>query len=602
MLEKLPLTVPLQPSETAMSFASRLAARNGAENVSEFCLDLGLRRSALQTGNQNQVQRLAELGGCDAGLLAYHTPRLIAAGRYELYGNALQIAPGFQSRLRYCPECVQADYAKDPLYGGYERSMYALHAVRTCHEHHVLLRNLSEPEDLHTSKEIHNRYLSLFRSGNIGPATQVSQEDCALERYLLQRLKGQKQAQWLDKMPLRVAIGFCENFGALLAYGSSRRRDEMTETDWVHAGGLGYSVLRRGEAAFLDRLQVLGKHEDLESRQYRACLGLFFQWLRDRSHQREYDFLRGLMRQHIVSNYPVAKETKVLGGHSGESRLHTIGTAASMFGVTKQSLGRRMAELGYAEKQHDNGSFRLLRYIPVDIAKAAADEIKEYLDLIDAASRVGLDRNVFATLVRYNVFKPAVAAKDALPKFDPGHIDTVWKGCLGQQISGRNSTAKFVYLDEAYLFTGCRAEILITLISQNKIASYHRDSRKKGLNSVLVSPSEVESALRVPEKFGLTVSAAAQRLNIGQNLLARLVDQKVLRRSNIRWPIAQRKVAVIQQSSILEFEERYISLSELCRIRNKRPGPLSQKLAAGGVLPAFRWEKGTRFYRRSDVI
>ncbi|WP_319517576.1 TniQ family protein [uncultured Martelella sp.] len=602
MLGKLPLTVPLQPSETAISFASRLAARNGAQNVSEFCLDLGLRRSALQTGNQNQVRRLAELGGCDASLLAYHTPRLITAGRYELYGNAVQIAPGFQSHLRYCPKCVQVDYAADPLYGGYERSMYALHAVRVCQEHSVLLRHLPAREDLPFCKEPHSRYRRLFEGTDIGPSNLVKQEDRAMEHYLLQRLKGQKQASWLDQMPLGVATSFCENFGALLAFGSSRKRGEMTDADWTHAGATGFSVLRHGEAAFFDAVdQAFTKHGNLESRQYRVCLGPFFQWLRDRSQRKEYDFLRDLMREHIVSNYPIALETKVLGEYCGESRLHTVGTAASRFGVTKQSMGRRMVEMGYAEPQNDNGSFRLLRYIPADIAKAAADEIKEFIDLVDAASQIGLDRNIFAALVKFKVFRPAITLDGALPKFDPHHVDAVWRGCLGQKVRWHETIGEFVRLDSAYLLSGCRAEILIALIAQKKVASYHSDYGRNGLRSILVSPSEIRNVLRVPEHVGLPNRAAANRLKVSQNLLNELVRKEVLRRSQIGWPIAQRKIGVIELTSILEFEAEYISLADLAKANGNMPGPLSQKLAAKGVLPVFQWKKGTRFYRRSEV-
>jgi hypothetical protein len=65
----LPLTVSLGHGQTASSYASRLAGRNGAANAVEFCYDMGLDFWAILRGDPDAIGRLAALGGISAEAL-----------------------------------------------------------------------------------------------------------------------------------------------------------------------------------------------------------------------------------------------------------------------------------------------------------------------------------------------------------------------------------------------------------------------------------------------------------------------------------------------------------------------------------------------------
>ena len=68
----LPLCVAHMPGESATSFASRLARRNGVRRLVTFCSDVGLDYSQLMNGAPAEIERLAAWAGqitahCNSG-------------------------------------------------------------------------------------------------------------------------------------------------------------------------------------------------------------------------------------------------------------------------------------------------------------------------------------------------------------------------------------------------------------------------------------------------------------------------------------------------------------------------------------------------------
>ncbi len=129
------LRVPLGNGETANSFASRLAARNGTARLLEFCTDLGLSLEPLARGEPDTLRALARITGVDAARLLRHKPQMVERNRYRfgvesIRGRAIQ-----RVRLRFCPICLADDARQDSEYGPYQRSRWLLTSVRTCHAH-----------------------------------------------------------------------------------------------------------------------------------------------------------------------------------------------------------------------------------------------------------------------------------------------------------------------------------------------------------------------------------------------------------------------------------------------------------------------------------
>lgn len=98
----LPVTVPLLPEETMLSFASRLAAANGVGRLSNLCGHLGLDLKALVHGDESQIQRLAGYGGVDARDLMNRTFRPSDDGLVWFRSERLALSAIHRRRVRCC--------------------------------------------------------------------------------------------------------------------------------------------------------------------------------------------------------------------------------------------------------------------------------------------------------------------------------------------------------------------------------------------------------------------------------------------------------------------------------------------------------------------
>ena len=102
----LPLTVPTTIGESATSFASRLARRNGVPRLIAFCSDVGIDYLALVNGDPVEIQRLAVLGDIDPVPLQAATPSLTEPGWFRLGNERIKFTGFIRTTLRICPMCI----------------------------------------------------------------------------------------------------------------------------------------------------------------------------------------------------------------------------------------------------------------------------------------------------------------------------------------------------------------------------------------------------------------------------------------------------------------------------------------------------------------
>ncbi|MCP6280547.1 hypothetical protein NL459_28370, partial [Klebsiella pneumoniae] len=77
-----------------------------------------------------------------------------------------------------------------------------------------------------------------------------------------------------------------------------------------------------------------------EAGRYRARYRFFFEWLRYRDDDRDFDIIRDLVRDFVWKNFPVARGALVLGKECPRQFVHSLSTAVRASGITKRQLGR----------------------------------------------------------------------------------------------------------------------------------------------------------------------------------------------------------------------------------------------------------------------
>lgn len=139
----LPLTMPTTIGESATSFASRLARRNGVPRLIAFCSDVGIDYFALVNGDPLEIQRMAVLGDIDPVPLQASTPSLIEAGWFQLGNEHIKFRGLIRTTLRICPRCIHE--APDRT-GIIHHGVWQVAAIRTCQKHGCHLVAVPKPK------------------------------------------------------------------------------------------------------------------------------------------------------------------------------------------------------------------------------------------------------------------------------------------------------------------------------------------------------------------------------------------------------------------------------------------------------------------------
>jgi hypothetical protein len=203
------LTVPLHADETPMSFASRLAARNGT-NLRSFCADFGLRFQGIVDDAEETLRRVAGLARVDTNAL--QNTAFVKSGHWcwvhrgmELHRTVLR-----RGHTAICPACALADIDANPVLrpnaAVYGRAAWLLDPLRTCPVHRVSLSIVPLDHTLQRMHDFaHSAGVLLPRVADL--AASGEQRDLgALETYVIARLSGKGGSQLLDPMPLAAAV------------------------------------------------------------------------------------------------------------------------------------------------------------------------------------------------------------------------------------------------------------------------------------------------------------------------------------------------------------------------------------------------------------
>lgn len=192
--KRLPLSVEMQPGETATSLCSRGSVANGLPRMRTNCTDFSISHVDLCNGMANAAIRVAELAGADPDLLQFHTPRLTEPGWFQLGGERIKFTAMLRNGGQLCPLCIAEDECRDPLYGPYQRDTWQVAAFRRCRKHGVALER---PQFDCRHSEVHD-FLQVLKTWSPAAIMHVGSDDAALEDYLFQRIRQGRGSDRID--------------------------------------------------------------------------------------------------------------------------------------------------------------------------------------------------------------------------------------------------------------------------------------------------------------------------------------------------------------------------------------------------------------------
>lgn len=589
----LPLTISTLYGESATSFASRLARRNGVPRMITFCSDVGIDYFALVNGDPIEIQRLAVLGGVDAHHLQVATPHLIAPSWFRLGQETVKFTGFIRTTLRICPRCLREAAAPlDVIHHG----IWQLAAIRTCARHGCHLVAVPKPKNGNDGFD----HIPMLEGFEPNEAIFAAEDQLELERYVTRRISGRPRRTWLDSLPLHVAAQTCEMFGALLTLGPQMKRAALDDTQWVAAGTAGLKILHGGPESLCTTLKEIQNNHAVGEKLYRSHYGIFFDWLRSRNDDGDFDVVRDIVRDFIFKNFPVTTGSIVLGKPCPEQQVHSFTTTQQIFGISHHKLGRKLANIGMA-RLHSSGRFYVLeKYLPNALMIEICAEVNALLGAKEAAKILGI----------HYVLLDRLASQGLVKKHYDDDQDTAYynRADIDQFVNNLRTRTRRTVEGEQYVPIGVAARLrgekvapLTEKILTIGVQLYSEREHPTGFREFLINSRDLvrfHARKRAPI---LSSKEICGLLKINRRTVYCLQETGVLQgapQTRGQWVHRGRYSTAV---SVEKFHKEFISTDELIEVSGRSRHAEYFFQIKKGVKPLALVKRCSKIYRRSDV-
>lgn len=610
MITPLPLTIPLGPGQTAASYASQLAGRNGAANATEFCYDMGLDFGSVLRGDPVAISRLAELGGVSAEALqafAFHKQgsRIIFAGQVLLKSNFVR------QRIRVCPKCLAEDVGRSPhlppdlaIYG---RAIWCVRPLYTCLIHDCRLVEIARPERGEYAQDF--SVIAFRRDLDVRQLVDnvIDQRPTAFERYVARRIDGAGEIPWLDEWPLFAVIRTADMIGLTALQGPKFHVPENDEEKRV-VGQAGFEILAAGPPRvrqFFSQTYSFYHRAPEKFCGPKTSFGYFWDWANVDLRDDCYSALRGLFVDFLIDTFPYGPGDKLFGQPVDRRSLHSVTTAAKERGMHPKTLCKMLKEAGILNEDQAR--------LPASMALFRAQEAETILQhgpttlsLEDIAREYNCPRPHNYMLYQEGYLKPLFRRQghgNGLGlHFSRSELDGFMQALLEKAVATTSPSPGQVSVLEAARRANCAVREILDLILARRLAWVGRDSCSFGFKAILVELREVCELTRGPDLPGMTKQEVQKTLHFSDRTLNAIIAGGLLRTETARNPRNRCPQEVITWEALDAFQRNYVTLANLSVDRGVHFWRIMLDLNNAGVHPVLRHDvHGVTVYRRDQL-
>ncbi|MCV2893720.1 TniQ family protein [Lentibacter sp. XHP0401] len=598
MPNPLPLTVSLLWRETATSFTSRLAARNGL-SASAFCSDFGVSLRSIVDGNPVAICAIAELGGVDPEKLAAWSPVAIGERRLNFRGHVFHGKTLRNPEIRGCPICLQEDSQSvdlPPEQAMAIRGHWSVPHVATCVRHgHPLVLLYRDPHP--TARYDNAQHLAAISTAVLnGALDQPCEEDLtAFEDWLDERLLNGPGTDWLSGQPLHAASVFCRLLGTSLLRLEGLRLTHIAEDSRHGVYAQGFEVAQHGDEAV--RRALMRLQELVESPQegpktiYPA---LYDRLSHDYVDNPDFASFRRVLRDHMAETWPLGPGDELLGEPVHERRLHSVTTASHETGVDTRRLRKQLIASGLLKRD-----CALPDCWAVFDAKAAAPILRDLTILVSATDfqdLIGATRSQFDLLVADGIIKPALEASRTKSVWDPRAGVELLTKLLRGAVQLRQSQHSWEHISKSAWRLKITPGTIIQAIMEGRLRRIGNLEGKIGYAAVYVDHDEVARLLASDAPPGHSIETFAKSVGVGQpeGLRRLIVDGHTTATRAIN-PRTKAKQLYITTADADAFHEKFFTPRTMANAYQRSWQSLRAELDRNGVLP---FEHGDRNYGR----
>jgi hypothetical protein len=376
----------------------------------DFAIDIGGSLKRIINLDGDLVRTLATLGGLVSEgheeLLSW-TGVPIGNVRIEFRREAFVSRAVRNPKVRGCPRCLREDAAghKGPAIQAMAmRGDWQLREVSICVRHGHPLVRLWEVDAVSNRYDIGSRLSEIESDILQGKFDRPVVKPSPYDLWLDQRLEDGRDSTWFSSQTLYAATTFCRLLGMELL----RLEDKIDleqEAKLRAAQAAGFAVARLGEEAIsaaFDRLAALASGKS--DQPHKAFGDLFTKLSRDYVAEECFSSFRRMLRDKILTVWPIATEETLLGEKLPERIFHSLLSAAEEIGIGTPRLDQFLTEAGAFAFGDDRPQSRKL----FDAKKFAPllEEIPTLVGPLQMCRSFGATKTELAALAKDEVILP----------------------------------------------------------------------------------------------------------------------------------------------------------------------------------------------------
>lgn len=599
------LALRTEPSEceTATSWASRLAERNGCAGVQDLVHDMGISWKAFRTGDPRAVTALCELAKTDADKLLKSTYRTGDSATSKWIGNEW-IAPKLMrfDILCICPNCIaDAKHGDDNTLKAGAPVWWYMEGVRVCPIHERALVHLPPPERGRCKHDYAGRVRDNRALVHAASNSRDRIKAGDFEDYVANRLKfgAAKSLRWIDGLDLATIIRASERLG-LVALGFSARGQKITdERTLIAATSLGFNALSSGPTYLMRKLAKFRPKPSKGG--FYADFFPFSRWLERIQHRPGCARLCDAMHDFVVQNYPCEADEVIYGKPVQKRHIHSISSAAERakvpFPRMRKALGaaREGKALSHLPRPDQN------LWVKTYDWDAWLEEFGNAITLKPAARRLGVCSSTFSRLVSAGHLKPLAAVPEMAPRYLPCEIDTLVANVTPNAVTLGAIPKGMLTINSVQ--TSCKTSIsvVLQLLMDRRLRTVGILKGKVGLSGICIAIEEVLDELEGPPLAGLGSDELRKYLRINCMTTPWLVSNGFLKSEMVLHPRTRKSIRLFRHEVIEQFLNKYETVGRLSRRLATKPPYVVRQLKQIGLEPLPVERNMSVIYHRSDL-
>ncbi|WP_265502701.1 TniQ family protein [Paracoccus beibuensis] len=584
--------VPINPDETLMSWAARLAAIHVGETLVPFLRDIGLHPDEMLTGSDVAITRLAEVTGADLDDLRRQTIQTLEWRRYDLRGERFETEFMKGSDVSCCPACLlDDDEEAQSVLMRRGRLAWRLRPVRTCPIHGITL--LDRPY-IDWSDRFHQMGVVFPETGQSLRALadeQVRREVSPLQTYVTDRLDGKTGPAWLDEQGIELGARASEMLGLALEFGRKPNLRKMTADKWDRAGSVGFEFTRRGEEGVREALGEVQRRAWFDDRipsqsGPQMVFGRIYQWLNFSKNRKEVGPIRQVVREHILDTMYVVPGTKLMGEDVVAARKHTVGSLSKLSGVHPKTLRNALALAGLIPDRSVTGGEALF---DAKEGVRVVDELADAVTQLHLPAYMNATRSQVIILVEGGFLKrmmdvgSSARASSSISKREVhAFLDSISRDVQVVDVL----PAGVWPINKATQKARVTTEEVIRLLQNGALKNVYRVKGEEGYLSIQVDPEEIkEHFVPDPETTPLGVHLTAKALGMSGAAVKAFLLEGLIETATLSEGASETKLNGIMPEAVRHFKRTYVGLMQLGQELGMHHMTLKNALRDLGIKP-----------------